>query len=59
MKREGYIVFLFIALFFLSRMTIISPTSCAFAKVAVFNLVNKINVSANDGFQPKSRNEDL
>ena len=58
-KREGYIVFLFIALFFLSRISIISPTSCGFAKVAVFNLLNKINASANNGFQHKSRNEDL
>ena len=40
-------------------MSIISPTSCSFATVAVFILVNKINASANDGFQHKNRNEDL
>ena len=39
-------------------MSIVSPTSCGFAKVAAFNLVNKQNESANDGFQ-HSRNEDV
>ena len=39
-------------------MSIISPTTCGFAKLAAFSLVN--TKSAKDrGFQRKNRNEDI
>ena len=39
-------------------MSIISPTTCGFAKVAAFNLLSN-KKSTNDCFQRKSRNEQL
>ena len=37
-------------------MSIISPTTCGFAKVAAFSLVNS---KSDRGFQCKNRNEDI
>ena len=37
-------------------MSIISPTTCCFAKVAAFSLVN---TKSDSGFQLKNRNEDI
>ena len=39
-------------------MSIISPTTCGFAKVAAFNLLSN-KKSKNDCFQLKSQNEQL
>ena len=41
-----------------SEMSIISPTTCGFAKVAAFSLVNT-NFAKGRGFQRKNRNEDI